>query len=128
MIFLLDPEEAGTNSVTVSKLDEDEAKAIKADAKKALRTWADKSIAEGTKEVKEFKIRPDSWQELTVGGLSALSVIGDYSVDQRTKAAYAVFVMGQTTKAKLKISACDPDTLDHLRAEFDKIVDTVKIK
>ncbi|HEY4761719.1 MAG TPA: tetratricopeptide repeat protein [Thermoguttaceae bacterium] len=128
MVFLLDPEEAAVNLITVSKIEDEEAKDMKADAKKALKTWADKSIAEKAKELKDLKMRPDTWQEPTVGGLPAISVIGDFSVDQQKKSSYAVFVIGQTTKAILRIGRCDPDKLDGLRAEFDKIVETLKIK
>lgn len=128
IVFLLDPEETALNMLTVSKLEDDEAKDLKADPKKALKTWADKAIAKKTKELKDLKVRPDTWKDITVGGLPAISVFTDYSISQQKKAAYSVFVMGQTNKVHFLISLCEPDKLDGLRAEFDKIVETLKIK
>jgi hypothetical protein len=126
--FLIDPDETASNHITVSKIEEDEAKDVKTDVKKALRAWADKQIAEKTKELKDLTVRPDSWQDRNVAGMPAVSFIADYSIDQHKKAAYGIFVMGQTTKAQCLIILCDPDKLDGIRTEFDKIVDTLKIK
>jgi hypothetical protein len=128
IVYLLDPEEQGTNFIKVTKIENDEAKELKADAKKALKAWADEVVTEKSKELKDLKVRPDSWQQRTVGGLPAISFISDYTFNQRKKAAYTVLVMGQTTKAELTITLCDPDKLDGLRAQFDKIVETVKIR
>jgi tetratricopeptide (TPR) repeat protein len=128
IVFLLDPQVTGTNTISVAKATNNDAKDVKADSKKALKDWADESVAVKSKELKDMKIRPDSWQYRTVGGLPAVSFISDYTIDQQKKSSYAVFVMGQTTKAELMITLCDPDKLDALRAEFDKIVETLKIK
>jgi hypothetical protein len=57
-----------------------------------------------------------------------VSVIGDYMQVQQKKSDYSVQVLGQTTRALMRLSSCDPDKLDGLRAEFDKIVKTLKIK
>ncbi|MGD0383373.1 MAG: DUF3108 domain-containing protein, partial [Thermoguttaceae bacterium] len=128
LVVLLDPEETALNMLTVSKLEDDEAKDRKADPKKALKSWADKYIEKKGKELKDFKVRPDTWKEITIGGLPALSVIADYTFQSNKKTGYSVFVMGQTNKAHFLISMCDPDKLDAHRAEFDKIVETLKIK
>ena len=123
------PGAMGTNSVAVSKVGEDEAKEVRADTKKALKDWADRKIAKRIQALKDYKVQPESWQERTVGGLPALSVISDYVYgDQEKKTDYTVFVMSPTTKVELRVSSCDPDKLDALRAEFDKIVDTLTIK
>ena len=129
IVFLLDPEELGANSVAASKVAEDEAKEVQADAKKALKDWADEKIAKRAQTLKDYKARPESWQERTVSGLPALSVVSDYIYgDQTRQSDYIIFVMSPTTKVELRASSCDPDKLDALRAEFDKIVGTLKIK
>jgi hypothetical protein len=124
--LLLDPEEFAINFVGVwkkGKKDDDQA-----DGKKAVRAFAEEAVATRISELKNYKIRPDSWKEFTVGGLPAVSVIGDYVQVQQKKSDYSVHVLGQATKAQLRISSCAPDKLDGLRTEFDKIVETLKIK
>ena len=127
-VYLLDPEEQATNHVGVGKVKKDDAKDAKADGKKAVRAFAEEGVAARVKELKDYKIRPDSWKEFTVDGLPAASVIGDYLAGQQKKADYSVHVLGKTTKAQLRVSSCAPDKLDGLRTEFDKIVETLKIK
>jgi hypothetical protein len=124
--LLLDPEEYAINFVGVwkkTKADDEQA-----DGKKAVRAFAEQAVATRVKEIKNYKIRPDSWKEFTVGGLPAVSVIGDYMLVQQKKSDYSVQVFGKTTKAQMRVSSCDPDKLDKLRTEFDKIVQTLKIK
>ena len=123
---LLDPEEFAINFVGVWKKEKKDDK--QADGKKAVRDSAEQAVTARTKELKNYKIRPDSWKEFTVGGLPAVSVIGDYMQVQQKKSDYSVQVLGQTTRALMRLSSCDPDKLDGLRAEFDKIVKTLKIK
>jgi len=123
---LIDPEEIAINFVGVwkkVKKDDDEP-----DGKKAVRAFAEEGVAARVRELKDYKVRPDSWKEYTVGGLPAISVVGDYLLVQQKKTDYSVHVLGETTKAQLRVSSCDPDKLDAHRAEFDKIVDTLKIK
>jgi len=123
---LLDPEEVAIDFVGVwkkVKKDDDQT-----DGKKAVRAFAEEAVATRIKELKNYKIRPNSWKEFTVGGLPAVSVVGDYVQVQQKKTDYSVHVLGQKTKAQLRISSCAPDKLDGLRAEFDKIVETLKIK
>jgi hypothetical protein len=124
--FLLDPEELAVNFVGVwnkEKKDNDQP-----DGKKAVRAFAEQAVAARVRELKDYKVRPDSWREFTVNGLPAVSVIGDYVQVQHKKCDYSVQVMGKETRAQLRVSSCDPDKLDTMRAEFDKIVETLKIK
>ena len=127
-VYLLDPEETAVNFIGVWKVKNDKAEEDKADAKKAVRAFADEGVAARIKELKDYKVRSDSWKEFTIAGLPAVSLIGDYLVGKQKKTDYSVHVLGQTTKSQLRISSCDPDKLDDLRAEFDKIIETLKIK
>jgi hypothetical protein len=122
---LLDPEELAINSVDVFLKSKEENAA---DPAKAVRTYAEARAAGRGKELKDYKIRPDSWKAFTVGGLPAVSVIADYTVVQQPKSDYTVCAMGKTSKAQLRVGACAPDKLDGLRSQFDKIVATLKIK
>ncbi len=106
--YLLDPEERATNFVGVWKVKNDKAKDDKAGTKKSARAFAEEAVAARIRELKDYKIRPDSWKEFTVGGLPAVSVIGDYVLVQQKKTDYSVHVLGQTTKAQLRVSSCAP--------------------
>jgi hypothetical protein len=124
--MLLDPEEYAINFVGVwdkEKMDRDQP-----DGKKAVRAFAEQAVAARVRELKNYKVRPDSWREFTVNGLPAISVIGDYTEVQHKKCDYSVQVMGKETRSQLRVSSCDPDKLDAMIAEFDKIVQTFKTK
>ena len=108
--LLLDPEEVAINFVGVwKKVKHNDGQA---DGKKAVRAFAEEGVAARVKELKDYKIRPDSWKGFTVNGLPAVSVIGDYLAGQQKRADYSVHVLGQTTQAQMRVSACAPDTLD----------------
>ena len=62
MIYLLDPEETGTNIVSVAKVKDEDTNEAKEDSKIALKTWADEAIAVKGKSLKDLKARPDSWK------------------------------------------------------------------
>ena len=64
-VYLLDPEERAINFVGVWKVKNDNAKDAKADGKKAVRAFAEEGVAARVKELKDYKIRPDSWKEFT---------------------------------------------------------------
>jgi len=84
--LLLDPEEVAINFAGVwkkVKKDDDQA-----DGKKAVRAFAEEGVAARVKELKDYKIRNDSWKEFTVGGLPAVSVVGDYLAGQQKKTDY----------------------------------------
>jgi hypothetical protein len=124
--ILLDPEELAINFIGVwdkEKMDKDQP-----DGKKAVRAFAEQALAARVRELKNYKVRPDTWKEFTVNGLPAVSVIGDYTEVQQKKSDYSVQVMGKQTRSQLRLSSCNPDKLDAMIAEFDKIVQTFKTK
>ena len=125
---LLDPEEIAINSLRISKVAKDNAKQAESDDKKTAQSLAEKDVAARTKELKDYKVRADSWKEFTVGGLPAVSVICDYLAGKQKKTEYTVFVLGKENKVRLRVSSCDPDKLDGLRIDFDKIVESLKVE
>ena len=126
--ILLDPEELAINFVGVWRMTKDDGKRPSRTPRKPFALLPKRALPERAKELKDYKVRPDSWKEFTVGGLPAVSVIGDYTAVQYKKSDYSVHVLGKTTKAQLRISQCDPDKIDGLAVEFDKIVESLKVK
>ena len=124
MVTLVTPDLTATPFVGVWKID-----AIKNDdAKKSARAWAEYRLKDAEQAVKEMKVREDSWQELTVAGFPAVSVVVDYMAGQNKQVGQGVFVLGNETAAELTFRACDPDQLDAQRAAFQPIIDSFQTK
>ncbi len=122
-LFLIDPLEAAKNSVYVSKLNDGEK-----DSEKALQTWADGKIAEQKKTLKNFRIRPDSREELKIGENQAICVVIDYGEGKSKRVLYWTFIMGSSAKAQAEVVDCLPEKFDAQRVEMDKIIETIKLK
>lgn len=119
-VHILDPEGEAFSQLEVKPLDK-----LGDDEKKSLRAWAAKD-AEGVAEVlKDFKIRDDSWKELKVAGLPAVSCVADYVQGKKKKMSYGVYSFGQTTAANFSMMG-ERDGSDDLRKAFDGIIASYK--
>jgi hypothetical protein len=123
-VVILDPDAIATSVVNVGS-----RKVLWPEAQKSLRAWAEKEISdgEGSKLLKEFTIRPDSWKDRTVAGKPALSVIGDFVEGKEKKIGYAVFTFGNTNAATFVLLAGAKD-FEAFQPKFEAIVDTYKEK
>jgi tetratricopeptide (TPR) repeat protein len=127
-VFLLDSEEAGINTVTWSKVTKEESEEIQKDGAKAVRSWAEKRLAERAKALKHYKVQPDSWSPCTIGGLPGVKVQAEYLDGAKKMIDYNVFVMGRDAKAAFQSRCGDAAQFRQLRADFQKIVDSLKMK
>lgn len=121
-IYLLDPDAASSTMLSVFKLADLDAK-----HRESLRAWAEARAAETGKPLKDFKIRPDSWQERTTGGLPGLSFVADYVEGKQKMVAYTTCVLGRSSAAELLATMAD-DQFPALRKTLDAIVDSLQVK
>jgi len=75
----------------------------------------------------DIKVRPDSWNKLTIDGRPAVSCVGDYSQAGKSRVYYLVHVLGPKY-SELFVIACAPDKYDALKAQFDTIVASYRTK
>jgi hypothetical protein len=123
-VVVVDPDAIGTSIVSVGS-----RKVLWPEAQKSLRAWADKELTEGegSKTLKEFQIRPDSWKDRTVAGKPGLSLIGDFVEGAEKKIGYAVFTFGETTAATF-VLLCQAKDFESFQPKFEAIVDSYKEK
>ena len=123
-VMVLDPEGTATSIVSVGS-----RKALWPEAQQSLRAWAEKEIAEGegSKTLKDLKIRPDSWKDRTVAGKPGLSFIGDFVEGSEKKIGYAVFTFGDSNAATF-VLLCGAKDFEAFQPKFEAIVDSYKEK
>jgi hypothetical protein len=121
-VHILDPEAVAVSELYVGTLD-----SLKPEQKKSPRAWAESEVVDGAKVLKDLKIRPESWQERTVGGHPGVSMIGDFVDGQEKKMVYAIFSFGNATATEFRLQVAAVD-FDDFRPRFDAIVESYKSK
>ena len=123
-VAVLDPEAVASSVVSVGS-----RKVLWPEAQNSLRAWAEKEIAEGegSKTLKDLKVRPDSWKDRTVAGKPGLSLIGDYVEGSEKKIGYAVFTLGNTNAATFVLLVGARD-FEAFQPKFEALVDSYKEK
>lgn len=118
VIYLLDPaanaEHAGLHLVPTDSLP--------AAARQSVRALADHDLRENIqKEVKDVKVRPNSWKPYSVAGRQGVSFVADYTERDKPKVIFALYAIGARTCENF-VLACPADKLDELQKEFDQII------
>ncbi len=122
-VFLLEPEGEFDVVIDVPKL----AK-LSAEEKKSPRAWAEKLSADSVKEMKDFQVRADSWQPITVSGRQAISFVADYTATDGPKMAqFMVCVLGQNHAAELTIDG-PRDDLERMKQMLLPIAQSIEVQ
>jgi len=104
------------------------AKPIKPEDKsKSLRQRAEAEIELQKKALKDFKVREGGIEERKVAGLPAVSLLADFRDDDKKMVMYAVTVQGEKTDVTFSVSIA-ADRFEAYRKDFDKMVESVKLK
>ena len=119
-VTILDPEAVATSEVTVRSME-----SLKLEAKKSARDCAEQEISEYVKELKDFRMRDESWSQRTVDGRSGVSFIGDYSDKSGNQTLYSVNAFGVTNAAKFVLTI-DAKGFDGFKPKFDAVVDSYR--
>ena len=120
--LLLDPEATAITQLHVEALE-----GLKPETQKSPRAWADLKVADAAKSVKDFKVRPDGWQELTVAGHRAVSVVADCVQGQEKNVLSGVYTFGETNAAEFWFMV-PTDDYETFRPKFDAMVASYKEK
>jgi hypothetical protein len=96
-------------------------------ARQSSRAWAETEFKENAvKELKDAKIRPDSWKNYTVSGRPGVSFVIDYIQSEKPRVGFALFVLGTKTSEEFNMT-CAPEKLDALKAAFEGILASYKM-
>lgn len=97
------------------------------DPAKSMREQAEGKVAEKQKRIKGYTVRPDSWNEHTIGGMPAISFIADFENQSKAKVEYRTYVLGDRLVGRFKV-VCDTDDFDTTKPKFDQLFSTFKAK
>jgi len=122
-VSLLDPELTGTCVLDWNSLDVVEPKS----ATNSVRALVEKEVADAAKTYKNFQVRADSWQERTVAGQPAMSVMADYMDGEKPQIGYGVTAIIGSHAAAFQFLIPAKD-FEAFRPKLDAIVDSFKVK
>jgi erythromycin esterase-like protein len=91
--------------------------------KAALDSKVKQRLDEGTDG---YHVRPYSCASREIAGRPALSCLADFKLGGADQTEYLTFVMSEKTTA-LFFARCPPGQMDALRAQVDKVIETVRI-
>ena len=95
---------------------------LSATERQSSRAWAETDFKENlTKELKEAKIRPDSWKNHTLAGRPGVSYIADYIDGDKPRVGFSLRVLGPKTSEVFNMT-CAPEKFDALKAALDGII------
>lgn len=116
-LLLLDPKAAAINTLGVQPIT-----SLPEDAR-TLRSWAENRAEHGSKFSRDYKVRPDSWTELEVGGYPALSFVADFTETGSGKAMvhYSVVVFSPSMAANF-FSRVPRDRFEAFKPELGQVI------
>jgi hypothetical protein len=122
-VYLLEPAGEFDVTIQVSKLAD-----LSADQEKSPRAWAEKLSADAAKAKKDYQVRADSWQPITVSGRKAISYAADYvTTDGAKMARFVVCVLGQNRAAELAIDG-PRDDLERMKQMVLPVAQSIEVQ
>ena len=92
-----------------------------------LRKQLDDGVKDRAKQLKDYHLRPDSVQTLTVNGQQANTSTADYLEGTTPMVEYAVSIRGEDKGALAVAHVAAPD-FDAFRKRFDAIVNSIQLQ
>ncbi len=86
-------------------------------ARQSPRAWAESSL----REMKNAKVRADSWKNLNIAGRLAVGCIADYTEGDKPKVQYLVHALGPKVSEFFVIASAS-EKFDALKAAFETVV------
>ena len=100
---------------------------LSAAERQSSRAWAEADFKENVaKELKDAKVRPDSWKNYTLAGRLGASYIADFTEGDKPRVGFALRVLGPKTSEAFHM-ACAPEKFDELKAAFDSIIASYRL-
>lgn len=117
-VTILDPQ-----GLALSVLEVQTVSSLNTNETKTLRTFAKARLAEDGKALKDFNVRSESWQDRTVAGQPAVSVVSDYVDGKAKKVLYQTWTFGSTNALSFYTHVPAAD-FDGFRPKFDAVMNT----
>jgi hypothetical protein len=92
-------------------------------ARQSSRAWAEEHAAKN--KTSNIKIRPDSWQNITIDGRPGVSYVAEGTTGGKKWVQYLVQVLG-TKNSELFVLTCAPDKYGALKTQFDTILSSYR--
>ncbi len=118
--LILDPDAVATSWILAKSLNN-----LKPEQRDSLRAYADSVVKEGSRTLKDLKVREDSWKEITIAGQPGLSVVADFVEMKEKQTAYAVFSFRGTNALEILTYAPATD-FEAFKPKFQAVIDTAK--
>jgi hypothetical protein len=120
-IYLLDPKAQAENCmVRINSLE-----SLSPTARSSARGFAEMSVESHAKQLKDLKVRPDSWGTAVVNGLPAVSFIADYIDNGKPMVVGGVYALGNTAGYQFNLAA-SPEEFGKMQPAFEGIVASFK--
>jgi hypothetical protein len=118
VILMLDPE-ADSGAAEVKLVP---AASLSKEARESSRAWAESDFRESVaKELKDVKIRPQSWKAQAAGGRPGASYIADFTESGKPQVVFALHVLGAKAAERFKLTG-PPEKFEALLAGFEAII------
>jgi hypothetical protein len=85
-------------------------------AQKSARAWAQEYVAKY-----KYKVRADSWRDITIDGRPAVSCVADYTEGGKAHVQFLAYALGKKYSELFVITSA-PDKFDSLKTQFDSIM------
>jgi len=85
-------------------------------ARQSSRAWAQEQVAKY-----KYKVRAESWKDITIDGRQAVSCVADYTEGGKAHVQFLAYVLGPKYSELFVITSA-PDKFDALKTQFDSIV------
>jgi hypothetical protein len=92
-----------------------------------VRAELDKKIAERQKKLKDYVVRPESWQARQIKGRDAASLIADFTSEGRKMVEYMIAIKGAGTDPVF-VARTGAAEFELLRPQIDAIADSAETK
>ena len=121
-LMIFDPDATATTQLNMQSLE-----SLSAEDQKSVRAWAEQKAAAAATRFKDFKIRTDSWKELTMAGRPAVSLVadGEAGSQKNTMCGVYTFVNGKAAEIWFATTA---DDFEGFLPKFNGVVDSLKMK
>lgn len=122
-LFLLDPDAQWSVALKTAKLD-----SLAKESRQSPRAWAEKGLPDAAKQLKDLKVRTNSWNSITIAGQPAVTFAADYqATDGQPMTQFVVCMFGKTMAVNINAD-CPRDDLETMKKALMPIVESVKVK
>ncbi len=120
--YMLDPEA----DITMALLKLHQTSKLK-DGKNAPRVWAEARLAELAKEMKDLKVRSDSWRILSISGRPAVGYVADYIDGKNPAVLLGAYALGPNRSEEFVMTSKAAD-MATAKTAFDWMVSNYRSK